>query len=170
MTSAHVFDGQRVANGNAVCPQCNSPFFRQPELHRTQTGPAICRTCWYDGQVTEAERYFRPLSEPLARELEILPTVAQTGGMIFCLEVAWKGHYAWFSTADCEFGASFGVYSTRDDANDWIGWFEDPSIEVDTRGYTNESGEAIARWAAPLILGMAAGKTVAELGGRPEGG
>jgi hypothetical protein len=125
---------------NTTCPSCGRPVF----LDRSPT----CRDCWYSAQVQSAEDRFGPLTAALARELEVTPDVDQTGGMIMCLGIHFPdGAWIWFSDWDDFDVTGFGMYATAEDEGDYR--------ENEAIPYLPENAEAIARWAAPIIMEFA---------------
>lgn len=128
---------------------------------------------WYGRAMDDARARFEPLAGELERLLEIKTTVDQTGGMVMCLrvpvgrELDENGEtlrYAYFSELD-ELGVhdvGFGLYEGWDDGeyHDWPGeadcYF--PGCQPCEWRTHPELAEAVARWAAPMIVAFAAGR------------
>lgn len=114
----------------------------------------------YVGEIHRAEKRFAPLTLALARRLEVMPTVDQTGGMVMCLRVQLpNGTYAYFSELGEFDEPAFGVY--REDPHDpeadvqELGWHEMCGTEPAAGDWCDNPAlcERVAEWAAPLIAG-----------------
>lgn len=146
---------------NGTCVECGRAFLC-PTGHDAH--PAHdCHSCANRKFYRETEERFWPLSEPLSRLLEFDVEVTNTGGGIMCLQVNLpRGFYAWFSEFDRigeddpESLSGFGLYYFRDGGgDDWSDgggtrWFYEGCPRYDP-----EHGQAVAEWAAPLLLRIA---------------
>jgi hypothetical protein len=138
-----------------TCPQCGTTF----ECSEGHLEPHPCWACHYTAATESAEARMKPLVDALARELEVPVVVTQTGGMIFCVDIGIgpvdaegvHPHYVYFSEWDydgAEDGAAFGIYRTADADQVASHWNADIAYEP-------ANSEAIAKWAAPIIVEFA---------------
>jgi hypothetical protein len=138
-----------------VCTRCRRTYYTTRHLATT------CYECYYVGAHVEAEERFAMLTVELAKRLEVMPDVWQTGGMVMCLHVPMPdGMYALFSEL-CEYDPGdiyFGVYREVADGD---GFTDTEDVAMHSRdfdlselgvGEDDDPPRAVAEWAAPLIL------------------
>lgn len=142
---------------NATCVECGQRFLCVTD-HESHPAHG-CHACYTRMVYRETEDRFRTLSEPLSRLLESDVGVTNTGGGIMCLQVTLpRGFYAWFSEWDREEEglAGFGLYYFRDgDGDDWSDGGGTRWVYEGCPKYDLEHGQAVAEWAAPLLLQIA---------------